>query len=262
MTANYRSAEKSLPYFDRAVEGFGRAAADEPGDNYLTAKASQSYRGRAAAQARLGRLDEARRDAEAGLVVRRAMASRHPARGAYRLQVGSDLAGLSRIVRLAGGKADALAAAIEAVELHRPLVDTWPHENQVLFQSGQALLALAGALLDEGRTAEAAGHAGRAAELLDRMIPEDSLDFLPLARAGPARHARRPRARAAQRRAGGGLRCTPRRGDEGPEVGRRAGLPQRRNPRSPNPTSNRSEPSRSYGILRLDLDFPADPFAR
>ncbi len=83
-------------------------------------------------------------------MVRRAMASRHPARGGYRLHVGYDLAGLSRIARLAGRKPDALAAAVEAVELHRPLVDAWPHENQVLFQGGQALLALAGALLDDG----------------------------------------------------------------------------------------------------------------
>jgi hypothetical protein len=45
------------------------------------------------------------------------------------------------------------------------------------------LLALAGALLDDGRTAEAASHASRAAELLDRMIPVLDQEFLPRARA-------------------------------------------------------------------------------
>ena len=57
------------------------------------------------------------------------------------------------------------------------------HDPKVPFQGGEALLALGGALLDEGRAAEAAVHAGRAAELLDRLIPEIPEEFFQRARA-------------------------------------------------------------------------------
>ncbi len=97
LIANYRSAERSLPYFDRAVEGFGRSSAGEPDDTYLASMLAEAYHRRAAVLARLGRFDEAQRDGEAGLVVRRALASKYPARGSYRLNLGYDLAGVSRI---------------------------------------------------------------------------------------------------------------------------------------------------------------------
>ncbi len=111
LIANYRSAEQSLPYFDRAVEGFSRSSAGEPDDTYLASMLAEAYHRRSAVLARLGRLDEAQRDGDAGLLVRRAMASRYPARGSYRLNLGYDLAGVSRIARRAGRKGDAVAAA-------------------------------------------------------------------------------------------------------------------------------------------------------
>ena len=190
------------------------------------------------------------------------MASKYPARGSYRLNLGYDLAGVSRIARRAGRKADAVATASEAIELHRPLVDGWPHENQVLFKGGQALLALAGALLDDGRTAEAASHASRAAELLDRMIPEQDQEFLPRARAqallatladgesGPVsagRSAIRDGYLAAAMRAlSSAVALGFRNGemlDAEPDFDRLRSLP-------------------GFQMLRLDLNFPADPFTR
>ena len=183
LIAEHWSAQESLAYFDRAVECYGQLAASKPDELFPRKMLGLAYRNRAAALARLGRVEPARRDAEAGLVVRRSLARRpsgpsslsarpgdRPGRALADRSPGRTEGGGDRR-RLGGGRAGpptgrGLAPRSRGSQPGRPSV-----------------LALAEARLDEGRVAEAISLASRAAEWLDRMIPVFSDEYFPRARA-------------------------------------------------------------------------------